>query len=138
MASGSTGSTLALYTGGGALTPLLPATATGWTTIGELFTWAGLSADIDAVALGALGTAPTISTVGFLSEVDINGFLAATFPGSGGTLRLPDLAEKSTFRKAWTAARLLLGAGPFAVGSPPGSGPAAPAAKRVKLSSHDR
>ena len=137
MASGSTGNTLALYTGVGALTPLLPATATGWTTIGELFTWAGLSADVDAVALGALGTAPTISTVGFLSEVDINGFLAsAQIPVAGATPRHPDLAEKSAFRKAWSAARLLTGTGPLAAGSPPGSGPAAPAAKRVKLSSN--
>ncbi len=45
------------------------------------------------------------------------------------------LTERSTFRKGWAAARLLIKAAPAAGSSAPSSAAPAPAAKRVKLSS---
>ena len=75
------------------------------------------------------------STGGWLRQrVGINGFLAVHSRGQVAHSP-PGPRRAKRVSKASTAARLLLGAGPFAVGSPPGSGPAAPAAKRVKLSS---
>ena len=84
---------------------------------------------------GSTGGSVGGSTGGWLRQrVGINGFLAVHSRGQVAH-SLPGPRRAKRVSKASTAARLLRGAGPFTVGSPPGSGPAAPAAKRVKLSS---
>ena len=113
----------------------LPLDAIGWVGTAELFAWAGFSAELTAVVTPALGPSPSISALGFLNEHDINSFLSTCQVDDGsGKDRAANLGEKSAFRKAWSAARLLTGqASPPSLGGLPTA--VGPAAKRVKLSS---
>ena len=120
--------------GAGPLGLDLPIDATGWVGTTELFAWAGLSAELTAVVTTFLGMLPGISALGFLNEHDIICFLSSCQVSDADTDRPANLGEKSAFRKAWTASRVLTGhASPPTLGSLPAS--VGPAAKRVKLSS---
>ncbi len=93
--------------GAGTVALTLPIDATGWTGSAELFAWAGFSADFDRVVTAALGASPSISSIGYRTEVDVNSFLNSCEVSDAGTDRTAHLGEKSSFRKAWAAAHLL-------------------------------